>query len=269
MIDKDFNHTSGFYTMSSQTVIGIIPARFASTRFPGKPLVNIGGKSLLQWTYENAKKIALLSELVVATDDLRIFEHAKTFGAKAFMTSETCQNGTERLAEVIEKEPHYKNASAIVNIQGDEPCICPKGIEKTIELLLSDKEAHMATLATPLLSEKELHSSSIVKCVFDLKSTALYFSRSVIPSLVGHERKEALTHYKHIGLYVYRPDFLLKLQKLSDTPLQKAENLEQLKVLEHGYKIKMALTDKESFGVDHPEDLEKIEQRLCAQNTFL
>jgi 3-deoxy-manno-octulosonate cytidylyltransferase (CMP-KDO synthetase) len=244
-------------------IIGIVPARFGSTRFPGKPLVKIHGKSLIQHTYENAKKCQSLDELVVATDDSRIFDHVTQFGGKVMMTSEMCPTGTDRLAEVV-KTSEYQDADIIINIQGDEPCLDPDSIEAVIRLLKEDTQAVMGTCATPIRSEEEITNPNIVKCVLDRNQNALYFSRSTIPYL----RTKAIV-YRHMGLYGYRRDFLLTYQTLSLTPLQLAEDLEQLKVLEHGFRIKVALVDELSIGVDTPADIQKVEDYLCKQNTSL
>jgi 3-deoxy-manno-octulosonate cytidylyltransferase (CMP-KDO synthetase) len=250
-------------------IIGIIPARYGSTRFPGKPLFYISGKTLLQRTYENAKRSSVLDDLIVATDDQRIFDHVQSFGGKVVMTSENCPTGTDRLAEVLEKYPNWTQAAAIVNIQGDEPCLDPATVNEVARILISDPQADMSTAATPLLSEEDAQSSSIVKCVMDQFQNALYFSRALIPSNKKQNFNSKVSYFRHLGIYAYRPHFLLKYQKLSATPLQIAEDLEQLKVLEHGYRIKVAIVDHVSIGVDTPEDVNKVEQWLCKQNSFL
>jgi 3-deoxy-manno-octulosonate cytidylyltransferase (CMP-KDO synthetase) len=249
-------------------ILGIIPARFASTRLPGKLLIPILGKTLLQRTFENARQAAILDHLLIATDDERILTHVQQFGGQAIMTSASCPTGTDRLAEVLQKYPEWLHAEAVVNIQGDEPCVDPRAIEAAIRLLLEDPQASMATLITPLHSEEEALNPSIVKCVKDEKNNALYFSRSLIPANKKQQFNPQGPYYRHIGLYVYRPAFLLHYQSLSPTPLQLEEDLEQLKVLEHGYRIKVAVTHKASIGVDTPEDLHKIEQWICTQNIF-
>lgn len=249
-------------------IIGVIPARFGSTRFPGKPLVKILGKSLLQRTFENAKK-ADLSEVIIVTDDERIYAHALEFNAPVFMTSESCSCGTDRIADFLQKNPHYQKVKAIVNIQGDEPCLDPQAISEAVRLLVDDENVQMATLMTPLKSLEEALRSSIVKCTTDLQGRILYFSRSLIPGNHTLSFDPKNSYFRHIGLYVYRPSFLLHLQSLPMTPLQKAEDLEGLKVLEYGFKIKAALTAEPSIGVDHPEDIIKVEQWLCKQNLFL
>lgn len=254
--------------MTASKVIGIIPARYGSTRFPGKPLIPILGKTLLQRTYENALKATILHELIVATDDKRIFDHVHEFGGQAILTSSHCATGTDRLAEVLALRTDYLEAAAIVNIQGDEPCLDPSAINQAVDILLKDPDAHMSTVVADLKTQAEMQCSSIVKCVTDQKGNALYFSRSLIP---GHKSgmPQALPYLRHIGLYVYRPRFLMTYQQLPPTPLQMAEDLEQLKVLEHGYRIKVAVTNCTSIGVDHPEDIYKVEQWLCKQNISL
>jgi 3-deoxy-manno-octulosonate cytidylyltransferase (CMP-KDO synthetase) len=254
--------------MSFKT-IGIIPARYASTRFPGKPLVSIIGKTLIQRTYENACRASHLDHVVVATDDERIFNHVKDFGGQAIMTTEACPTGTDRLAEALMQHPKWLEASVIVNIQGDEPCVDPKAIDLVAQILIENSTAHMSTLVTPLKSEDEAFNPSNVKCVMDQNQYALYFSRTLIP----FNRKIAFNpqypYYRHIGLYAYRPSFLLTYQALPATPLQLMEDLEQLKAVEHGYRIKVAIVDYVSVDVNHPEDINKVEQWICKQSTFL
>lgn len=249
-------------------VLGIIPARYASTRLYGKLLIPILGKTLLQRTFENASRSTILDGLVVATDDIRILEHVQAFGGQAIMTSVDCPTATDRLAEVLHKHPEWLNKAAIVNIQGDEPCLDPLAIEAAVQLLLDDPHACMSTIAAPLTDEEEARSSSVVKCVMDQYQNALYFSRALIPSNKKHVFNPHGPYFRHMGLYVYRPSFILEYQKLSPTPLQLEEDLEQLKVLEHGYRIKVAITEKASIGVDVHEDLHKVEQWICKQNIF-
>lgn len=254
------------------TIIGMIPARYGSSRFPGKPLVPILGKTLIQRTFENAQQIASLDKLIIATDDRRIAEHAAQFGAEVVMTGD-CLTGTDRLAEVLQNDFSYLKASAIVNIQGDEPLLDPHAVEEAIALLLNDPAASMATVVTPLKTEEEAFNPSIVKCVKDLQNNALYFSRTLIPSNKMQQFHLGNNYYRHLGVYVYRPDFLLQYQKLPPSPLQLAEDLEQLKVLEYGYRIKVAVADYAGIGVDTPDDLKKIEQfleaEICKQNSSL
>lgn len=249
----------------TNTVVGIIPARFASTRFPGKLLHPIQGKTLLQHTYDNARRATVLDKLLIATDCDNIAKLGHSFGAEVIMTSKTCENGTVRLAEAINKHPELALADAVVNIQGDEPCLSPESIDAAVTLLLSDPTANMATLIAPLQHE-EAGNPSVVKCVKDIHNNALYFSRSCIPSSKEGHPLPTTPYYRHIGLYVYRPRFLLHYLTLSATPLQTTEDLEQLKVLEHGFKIKVALTHSHSVGVDTPQDIHTLEKWLCKQN---
>lgn len=244
--------------------IGMIPARYASVRFPGKPLVPILGKSLIQRTYENASRCQMLSKIVVATDDARIFEHVKGFGGEVVMTSPIWPNGTMRIFEAMGQYPDY---DVVVNIQGDEPCVEPTIITKMIEKLNQDLEA---VVATPIaLLEKDIANPSIVKCVKTVKDRALYFSRSMIPHLAKNGSNKHAIYYRHIGLYAYRTSFLATYAKLENTPLQGFEELEQLKILEHGYPIAVVLVDHLGIDVNEPTDIQKVENYLCQQNLSL
>jgi 3-deoxy-manno-octulosonate cytidylyltransferase (CMP-KDO synthetase) len=238
--------------------LGIIPARYASTRFPGKPLIDIHGKTMIQRVYEQATQAQLLQKVVVATDDSRIFDTVKNFGGEVMMTSATHPSGTDRCAEVLQ---HYPDFDAVVNIQGDEPFIQPAQIDKTITILLKNKQIGIATLAKKITDAAFLHNSNIVKVVFDKKMNALYFSRHAIPFVRGVEAKDWLEHqnfYKHIGLYAFRAKTLLKIAHLPLASLEKSESLEQLRWLENSFRIGVALTDLETIGIDTPEDLERI-----------
>lgn len=246
--------------------IGLIPARFASTRFPGKPLAQILGQSLLERTYKNALKAKKLEEILIATDDQRIFDHAKNFGAKVVMTSPNCETGTDRIHEALEKEGKELFADIVVNIQGDEPCIDPLVIDKVVTSLSEDSKAVVATPITKIKSSDEAFNPSIVKCVKDEKDYALYFSRTLIPAGRQNAFQENITYYRHIGIYAYTYDFLPTYRKLKPTPLQLAEDLEQLKILESGYKIKVAIVETENIEVNVPEDIKKVEQYLCKRN---
>lgn len=271
---------------AKQRVLGVIPARFGSTRFPGKPLALILGKTLLQRTYENALRCPLFESLIVATDDARIFQHVQEFGGNVVMTSSFCATGTDRLIEVINNDSRFTGIEIIVNVQGDEPCIDPKVIQQVIDILQKDSQAVMSTAVVKIDSAEEACSSSVVKCVFDSQKNAIYFSRALIPSGHSSQFSPEMTYYKHIGIYGYRRDFLLRYGDLPNTPLQMAENLEQLKVLEHGFRIKVAVIQRPviedgisedlkellnhvSIGVDTPEDIQKVERLLCKQNTYL
>ena len=245
--------------------VGIIPARYHSTRFPGKPLIQILGKSLIQRTYENSQKATTLCDLVVATDDQRIFDHVLGFGGKAVLTSNHWQNGSERVAEAAEKLSHF---DIVVNIQGDEPCIDPVTIDSAVRALQHDSDAVVATAAAPLAPE-EAHSTSIVKCVKDLSGRALYFSRAAIPGSKTGSFNSPSPFLRHVGLYAFRREFLFQYAKLAPTPHMIAEDLEQLKVLEHGFKMQVVTVFDLSSGVDTPEDIAKVEKILCQQNMSL
>lgn len=239
-------------------ILGVIPARFASTRLLGKPLADIGGKFLLQHTFEGASKSKLLDKIVIAVDDDQVAKAAKGFGASVLMTPKDCPTGSDRIA-IVAKE--FPRADIIVNIQGDEPFISGMMIDQAIEPLLFDDEVNVSTLAKLIDNVEEFKSPSIVKVVFDYKNFALYFSRSPIPFVRDAnsemEMLEKANIYKHIGLYVYRKEYLLKFTKLESTDLEQWEKLEQLRMLENGFKVKIVETEYDSFSVDTPEDLEK------------
>ncbi len=255
-----------FKDQSTKKVLAVIPARFGSTRFPGKPLALIHGKSLIQRTYENCIRCPLLDRVVIATDDERIFNHAREFGADVVMTDPAHTNGTERIAEVL-LIPQY-DSEIVVNIQGDEPCVHPHVIQALVQALTADPEIPMSTVITPLTRVEDAINPSVVKCVIDQKGRALYFSRQLIPGNKASAFLANSPYYSHIGLYAYRKEFLFEYIKLPATPLQLTEDLEQLKVLEHGYLIQTAIVDHESLGVDTPEDIHKVELYLCKQNLF-
>ncbi|MFZ1290979.1 MAG: 3-deoxy-manno-octulosonate cytidylyltransferase [Melioribacteraceae bacterium] len=238
-------------------IVGIIPARFASTRLQGKPLKLIGGKPMLQHTYESAKKSKLLSDVVIAVDDERVYNAAKKFGAQVEMTPKDLETGSDRIAYVAKK---LFTAEIIVNIQGDEPFIPGKMIDEAIEPLLFDKTVSVSTLAKRITTVDELNSPNIVKVVFDYNNYALYFSRSPIPyvreAISDKQKIRVADIYKHIGLYVYRKDKLLEFTTLKQTDLEKFEKLEQLRMLENQMRIKVVVTDHESISVDTEDDLD-------------
>jgi len=238
-------------------IVGIIPARFASTRLPGKPLLDIGGKPMLQHTYESAKKSKLLSDIVIAVDDERVYEAAKSFGAEVQMTPRELATGSDRIAYVAKK---IFTSEIIVNIQGDEPFIPGQMIDEAIEPLLFDKNVEISTLAKKITSTDELNSPSIPKVVFDYNNYALYFSRYPIPyvrdTVSDNQKLRIAEIYKHIGLYVYRKESLIKFTSLRPTDLEKYEKLEQLRMLENEMKIKVVVTENESLSVDTQDDLE-------------
>ncbi len=237
--------------------LGIIPARHASTRFPGKPLALIAGKSMIQRVYEQALQCTLLEKVIVATDDLQIFDHVREFGGLVEMTSTQHQSGTDRCAEVSAIFPDF---DVIINIQGDEPFIDPNQITK-LAACFTDEKTELATLVKKILLEEELHNSNTPKVVLNNRSEAIYFSRSIIPYVRGQQLQNWLQHhdfYKHIGIYGYRADVLQAITKLPVSPLEKAESLEQLRWIENGFRIKAAETDLETLAVDTPSDLENI-----------
>lgn len=231
--------------------LGVIPARYGSTRFPGKALADIKGKPMIQWCYESSLKSKLIDKLIVATDDKRIFDVVKRFGGEAVMTSKKHRSGTDRIAEAAKK---FK-CNIVVNIQGDEPFIDYRIIDKAIGALRKDRTAQVSTAAKKIINKKEITNPNNVKVVFDNKFNALYFSRSMIP--FERDGKGNVSYYKHYGLYVYRKDYLMKITKLPESPLEKIEKLEQLRVLENGGKIKIVLTNKDSVSIDTYEDLIK------------
>jgi 3-deoxy-manno-octulosonate cytidylyltransferase (CMP-KDO synthetase) len=236
-------------------ILGIIPARYASTRFPGKPLVDIQGMTMIQRVYIQAKQANLLDHVVVATDDERIYEHVKSFGGAVQMTRADHPSGTDRCAEVA---THFPTYSHIVNIQGDEPFIQPQQIDLLAHTLLQSENIKIATLAKKIENPDQIDNSNIVKVVFNALGDAIYFSRHPIPYLRGKDQNTWLEHhnyYKHIGLYGFKRDALLALALLSPTPLELAESLEQLRWLENGYAIKVGITEWETRGIDVPEDV--------------
>ena len=246
-------------------VVAIIPARYGSTRLPGKPLADIGGKPMIQRVYESTYKAKILDRVLVATDDERVEEAVKSFGGEVMMTSKDHVSGTDRLAEAARKI----RADLIVNVQGDLPFIQPETITRAVGPLRRDRSIPMGTVCTPIDVEEEWRSPNIVKVVRDAKGFALYFSRAAIPyprNDVAQSQdsgaKKKIWGYRHLGLYVYRRDFLLKLARLRPTLLEQAESLEQLRALVYGHPIFVADVNEQSVEVDTPEDLEKAEQYL-------
>jgi 3-deoxy-manno-octulosonate cytidylyltransferase (CMP-KDO synthetase) len=240
-------------------VIGIIPARYASSRFPGKPLVDIGGKSMIQRVYEQVKNSSCLHEVIVATDDERIVEHVRSFAGNVIMTASSHQSGTDRCAEVIEKVSGF---DIVINIQGDEPFINPLQIE-LLASCFDQEETQIATLVKKIHAEEELFNVNIPKVVRNLHGQAIYFSRQTIPYLRGIEQKNWLSkhsYFKHIGIYGYRTDVLKQLTQLPISILEETEALEQLRWIEHGYSIQTAETEHETIAIDTKEDLERIIQ---------
>lgn len=241
--------------------IAIIPARYASTRFPGKPLAMLGGKPVIQRVYEQAIKV--LSEAYVATDDERIFQAVKSFCGQAVMTRSDHKSGTDRIQEAVEKI--HTQADVIINIQGDEPFVQPSQL-KTLMQLFDAPETQIGTLGKPFETMEAVENPNSPKIVCDRRGFALYFSRSVIPYVRGKEQQEWLQHYpylKHLGLYAYRREVLHEITQLPQSPLELAESLEQLRWLENGYRIRVGLTDVETVGIDTPDDLQRAEEFLA------
>jgi len=249
-------------------VVGIIPSRYASTRFPGKPLVEIEGISMIQRVYNQCMKAELLNKVIVATEDKRIYDHVIDFGGNAMMTHDRHQSGTERCGEVIEKlEDKNEFFDVVVNIQGDEPYIMPNHINKVCKILLDDEDAEIGTLAKRITTEDELFNENVVKVVMTEKEgkgeprDALYFSRHPIPFVRGKENKEWLNsaeYYKHIGIYAFNIDEFHEIQEIENSMLEKAESLENLRWLSHHFTIQVVEIKEDIIGIDTPEDLDRI-----------
>jgi 3-deoxy-manno-octulosonate cytidylyltransferase (CMP-KDO synthetase) len=237
----------------------LIPARYNSSRFPGKLLAMALGKTVLQRTIESALQQFEPGQVFVATDDERIAKHVASLGIQVVWTSPNHINGSERIAEAIQKEPLLANSDIIVNLQGDHPCMTRDALQAALDILIQDPKAMMSTIAAPITELEDFLASQIVKVVLDSDSNALYFSRSPIPYSKHGLPKLAL---QHIGLYCFRRPFLLKYPTMLTTPLQNQEDLEQLKVLEKGFRIKVAVVDEPCIGVDIPSDLSKLEELL-------
>jgi 3-deoxy-manno-octulosonate cytidylyltransferase (CMP-KDO synthetase) len=252
--------------INNPRIVAIIPARYGSTRFPGKSLVMIKDKPMIQWVYERTKQSKLIDRIIVATDDERIRSAVATFGGEAMMTSPDHSTGTDRIAEIARKLA----CDIVVNVQGDEPLIHHEMIDQAIKPLVDDPSIPMGTLCTAIKNHEEAFDPNVVKVVCDKNGFALYFSRAPIPwdrdSWSGKKSWNDMAVrsplYKHIGLYVYRADFLLNYASMPQTVLESIEKLEQLRALEHGHRIKTVLTLHDSFGVDIPGDLSKILKRL-------
>ena len=240
--------------------MAIIPARYASTRFPGKPLAVLGGKTVIQRVYEQVSSV--LSEVYVATDDQRIYDCVEGFGGKAVMTREDHKSGTDRIEEAVEKIG--TDADVIINVQGDEPFIQPSQVE-TLMHLFDAPETQIGTLGKLFESMEAVENPNSPKIITDNRGFALYFSRSVIPYIRGIERNDWFGQYpflKHLGIYAYRREVLAEVTRLPQSSLEKGESLEQLRWLQNGYRIRVGLTDVETIGIDTPEDLQRAEQFL-------
>lgn len=237
-------------------VLGIIPARYASSRFPGKPLIDLKGKSMIQRVFEGAKKSTRITEVIVATDDQRIFDEVQRFGGKVMMTNENHPSGTDRCAEVAS---HFPDMDVVINIQGDEPLVDYRQLEQLIDAFIEPK-TDIATLGNLSLTQEDVDNPNRIKVVVNAKNSALYFSRSAIPNSY-HSKGNPLEKYpymRHIGLYAYRSTVLQELTKLEPTALEKIESLEQLRWLYHGYSIQLVETTIETPNIDVPEDVEKV-----------
>ena len=239
-------------------IVGIIPARYASTRFPGKPLIDIAGKSMIQRVFEQAKKSISLAEVVVATDDVRIEQHVKAFGGNVIMTSESHQSGTDRCFEAIQK--YSESVDVVINIQGDEPFIQPQQID-LLAACFNANDVQLATLIKKVSNNEELFNVNTPKVIVDKNGNAIYFSRQTIPYIRERQQNDwqiQHTFYKHIGIYGYTIKALSEITVLEPSALERAEGLEQLRWIENGYKIKVNLTDFESIAIDIPDDLKKL-----------
>lgn len=255
--------------MPIDKAVVIIPARWASTRLPGKPLVNIRGKPMIQWVVETARRASLISDVIVATDDQRILDVVSSFGGKAVLTDVQHPSGTDRIAEVAAKT----QCDIVVNVQGDEPLIPPENIDLVVRSMLNDHSIKVSTLMIRIHNLEEVFDPNIVKVVVDQRGFAMYFSRAPIPfdrdywSGIYTQDKKGVANipvYKHIGLYAYSKDTLMKFPHLPASSLESVEKLEQLRILENGIDIKVVETDKVSIGVDCPADLVKVERLLGA-----
>jgi 3-deoxy-manno-octulosonate cytidylyltransferase (CMP-KDO synthetase) len=247
----------------------IIPARYGSTRLPGKPLVPLAGKPIIQHVYERCQKAGRITRVVVATDDKRIVDVVESFGGQAIFTSSECRTGTDRVAEAARS----LRSDVIVNVQGDEPLIHPSAIDRVVKLMEEDREAEVGTLMRRTTDLDEVLSPHAVKVVSDRRCRALYFSRSPIPCVRDRQmnRQTVIDYpfYIHLGIYAYRYTFLMSYTTLSSTPLEECEQLEQLRALEHGYRIAIAETAYRSIGIDTLHDLVRAEEMLEQEPTFL
>jgi len=240
-----------------QNIVAIIPARYGSTRLPGKPLINLAGKPMIQRVVEQVRKATLVDRVIVATDDGRIIDAVKRFGGEAVMTPSDVRSGSDRVALVARDLPE---AEIVVNVQGDEPLIEPAMVDEAIRPLVDDRSIDVGTLVKRIDNAEDLANPGIVKVVMDRRGFALYFSRSPIPFRRNGSTPEAC--YKHIGVYVFRREFLPTFASLSETPLENAEKLEQLRILEHGYRIKATVTLFDSIPVDTEDDVKTIVAKL-------
>lgn len=246
--------------MSDPSVVVVIPARYASSRLPGKPLMELGGKPMVQRVYERAKLAQTVERVVVATDDQRIVDAVKAIGGEARMTRPDHRTGTERIAEVAAHEP----GNIFVNVQGDEPLIDPAAIDTAVGALLEEPAAQIATVATAIRHAGDIMDPNVVKTVLDFEGNALYFSRAPIPWIRDTQQKIYVKYWKHLGLYVFQRDALLEYPTLPHGELEKIEQLEQLRWLENGWKMRVAEVARDSVSVDVPEDVARVEKMLSS-----
>jgi 3-deoxy-manno-octulosonate cytidylyltransferase (CMP-KDO synthetase) len=241
------------------SVLAVIPARYASTRLPGKPLVSLGGKPMIERVWDRVRQAASVSDVLVATDDERIRAAVEAFGGKAVMTRSDHRSGTERIAEVAAT---HKDADIFLNVQGDEPLIEPAAIDELVEAIQSDGEVQVATLAVPITHPPDIMDPNVCKVVLDFDGNALYFSRAPIPWVRDRGGSVHARHLKHLGLYAFRREALLDFATFPQGDLERVEQLEQLRWLENGYRIRVAETEHDSVSVDVPEDVARIEALL-------
>jgi 3-deoxy-manno-octulosonate cytidylyltransferase (CMP-KDO synthetase) len=241
-------------------ILAVIPARYASTRLPGKPLVSIAGKPMIERVWERARRASRVSQVIVATDDERIVKAVKSFGGEAVLTRVDHRSGTERVAEVAVAHP---DAEIVVNVQGDMPLIEPAAIDVAIEAVRSEEDARVGTLAVPITNPAEIMDPNIVKAVLDFDGNALYFSRAPIPWVRDRGDTIHAKHLKHVGLYVFRREALLEFATFPQGDLERIEQLEQLRWLENGYRIRVEETECKTVEVDTPEDVNRVEQLLA------
>ena len=247
--------------MSSANVVVVIPARYGSVRLPGKPLVSLAGKSMIERVYERAKRAKRPNRVIVATDDERILTAVQAFGGEARMTRTDHRTGTERVAEVAAHEP----GDVFVNVQGDEPLLDPQAVDTAIGALLDEPQAAIATVATLIKVPGDIMDPNVCKVVLDFDDNALYFSRAPIPWVRDTQKTVQVRHMKHLGLYVFRRDALLEYPTLPQGDLERIEQLEQLRWLENGWKIRVAEVDHDAVSVDVPEDVTRVEKLLTAK----
>ena len=244
--------------MSASKIVVVIPARFGSTRLPGKPLISLAGKSMIERVYERARLAARVNRVIVATDDERIVSAVEAFGGEARMTRSEHRTGTERVAEVAARE----EGDVFVNVQGDEPLLDPNAIDVAVNSLLEEPQASISTVATPIKTPGDIMDPNVVKAVLDFDGNAIYFSRAPIPWVRDTASKIQVRHLKHLGLYVFQRDALLEYPTLPQGELERVEQLEQLRWMENGWKIRVAEVEHGAISVDVPEDVARVEKLL-------